>query len=134
MKTSENGAPIQSGRGIQSVREQIEKAFAPARTVERRRYQRPGEMDPKLVGRRKDDAPRPQLAQLAQPILQQIRATGMSAAQPHRRDQGQCWDVGEAPVVDNVNALFDAALEALGFKTQRPYEPGRKQRIGVKRP
>lgn len=133
MKISVNGASIQSGLGIQSVRDQIEKAFAPIRTVERRRYAKPGELDPKLVGRRKDDPPRPQLAQLAEPILQKIKATGMSAVQPHHRNNGTCWDVGEPPVVDNVNDLFDAALAALGFQTQRPCEPITK-RIGVKRP
>jgi hypothetical protein len=132
MKTSPHGAPIESGRGIQSVREQIEKAFAPIRTLDRRRYAHPGEIDAKVVGRRKDDPPRPQLAQLAEPILQKIKATGMSAVQPHHRNHGACWDVGEAPVVDNVNDLFDAALAALGFRAQSPWDSGRKQRTGVK--
>src|SRR5882724_7491382 len=84
-KTSEHGAPIQSGRGIESVREQIEKAFAPIRTVERRRYAKPGELNPGLVGRRKNDPPRAQLAQLAQPILRQMNATAMSGVQ-NRKD------------------------------------------------
>jgi hypothetical protein len=37
---------------------QIEAAFAAVRTTERRRYAKPGEINPTLYGRRKDDAPK----------------------------------------------------------------------------
>jgi hypothetical protein len=114
---SPNGASIQTGRGIQSVRDQIEKAFAPLRTIERRRYAKPGELNPAIVGRRKDDPPRLQLAQLAQPILQQIKATGTSAV-PNRKGGAAIWDIGEAPEVSDADLpkLLESCEIALGLK------------------
>ena len=117
---SPNCASIQSGRGIQSVRDQIEKAFASLRTIERRRYTKPGELNPAFVGRRKEDPPRPQLAQLAQPILRQIQTTGCAAQ--HRKNGIECWDLGDEPVVENVPKLFDAALMALGYQPEKPMD------------
>lgn len=119
MKTSENGAPILSGSGLKTVQERIAQEFERVRTVERRRYVRPGELDSTLVGRRKDDQPRPQLAQLAQPILQQIKATRISASQPHHRNHGAAmWDIGEAPEVSDAELprLLSECEVALGFK------------------
>jgi hypothetical protein len=126
MKISPDGAPIESGRGIQSVREQIEKAFAPIRTVERRQYVHPGELDPALVGRRKDDPaklerPRPALSLLAKPILEvAVKAAPLLY---HRRPDVGVHDLGDIPVVEDVPKLFDAALAALGFASPKPLEP-----------
>jgi hypothetical protein len=124
MKTSPDGAPILTGHALQRIKEQVEKEFAKARTVERRRYAHPGVIDPRLGGRRKDDKPqgRPALSQLAQPILLQIQATGTSATTPHRRrhDGAVMWDIGDAPVVEDVPKLFDAALMALGYQPENP--------------
>jgi hypothetical protein len=90
---------------------QIESAFSRARTVERRSH-KPSDDSAKNLGRRKNDKPkpRPQLAQLAQPILQQIKTTGM----PHRRNHGACWEIDE-PVVQDLEKLYDEAAESLGF-------------------
>jgi hypothetical protein len=126
MKTSENGAPIQSGGGLKTVRERITQEFERARTVERRRYSHPGEIEPELFGRRKDD---PQvevvmetsknlvpLAKQAAPLLDHIKATGM----PHLRlhEGVACWNIGAAPAVENVDELFGAALTALGYQSE----------------
>jgi len=69
------------------------------------------------------------LADIAAPLLLEIRVP-----MPHRRKDNACWDIGAAPVVDNVNELFDAALVALGYQTQKPCEPRRMERLGVKKP
>jgi hypothetical protein len=122
MKTSENGAPIQSGRGLQQVKEQVEKEFAKARTIERRRFGRPAPTDLALYGRRIDDKPvevvvaTPKklvpLAKQVAPLLDEIKATGM----PHRRRHDVvCWDLGEEPVVTDVQKLLTACEIALGF-------------------
>lgn len=125
MKTSESGAPIQSGRGLQQVKEQVEKEFAKARTIERRCFGRPAPTDPALYGRRIDDKPvevvvaTPKklvpLAKKAAPLLEQIRATGM----PHRRNHGTaCWDIGDAPEVTDseLPKLLSDCEVALGLK------------------
>ena len=69
------------------------------------------------------------LADIAAPLLLEIHVP-----LPHRRKDGACWDIGAAPVVDNVNELFEAALVALGYQTQKPCEPRRMERLGVKKP
>jgi hypothetical protein len=125
MKTSESGAPIQSGRGLQQVKERVEKEFAKARTIERRRFGRPAPTDPALYGRRIDDKPvevvvaTPKklvpLAKQAAPLLDEIKATGM----PHRRNHGAAmWDIGEAPEVSDQDLpkLLESCEETLGFK------------------
>jgi hypothetical protein len=110
---------------------QIAAAFAPIRTIERRRYAKPGEINPESLGRRKDDKPvevvpkTPKrlvpLAKQAAPLLDQIKATGM----PHRRHQGPCWDIGDVPEVspEDVPKLLMACEIALGFA---PPEDGLK--------
>jgi hypothetical protein len=55
------------------------------------------------------------LADIAAPLLLEIRIPV-----PRRHKEGACWDIGAAPVVDNVNELFDATLAALGVSTA-PY-------------
>jgi hypothetical protein len=121
VKTSEKGAPVETGRGIQSVLSQIQIPFAPRRRIERRHYMKTdGGM--KNRGRRKDDIkeprPRPQLAQLAQPIILQIQATSASATQSHRRHDTGVWDIGDAPEVSDgeIPKLLESCEEALGFK------------------
>jgi hypothetical protein len=112
MKLSENGAPILSGSGLKTVREHIAQEFERVRTIERRRKSCDGV---KNLGRRKSDPPRPQLSQLAQPILQQIKTTGM----PHRRNHGACWEIEEF-IVEDVSQLLSECEEALGFKKPAP--------------
>lgn len=92
---------------------QIQTAFDQARTIERRR--KSSDATNKNLGRRRGDPPRPQLAQLAQPILQQIKTTGM----PHRRNHGACWEIEEL-VVEDVPKLLSDCEEALGFKKPAP--------------
>jgi len=105
----------------------IEAAFAQVRTIDRRRYQRPGEVDPALFGRRNDDPPpkpaksRPALSCLAKPILEDaVKAAPLIY---HRRPDVVVHDLGDVPVVEDIPKLFDAALEALGFALPKPSEP-----------
>jgi hypothetical protein len=137
VKTSDNGAPILSGNGLKTVRERIAQEFERARTVERRRYAHPGELDPAQFGRRKDDPPpkpaksRPALSLLAKPILEDaVKAAPLIY---HRRPDVVVHDLGDVSVVDDVPKLFDAALRALGYSPENPPdEPRKKQSIGVK--
>jgi hypothetical protein len=100
----------------------IEAAFAAARTVERRRYPQPGKVDPTLFGRRKDDAPpkpakfRPSLSALAKPILDD--AVKAAPLVYHRRPDVSVHDLGDAPVVSDVDLpkLLESCEEALGFR------------------
>jgi CTP:molybdopterin cytidylyltransferase MocA len=123
--TSPNGAPILTGHALQKIKEQVEKEFAKARNIERRRFGRPAPTDPALYGRRKDDvvveviAETPKklvpLSKQAAPLLHQIKATGM----PHRCNNGiAMWDIGEAPEVSEADLpkLLESCEEALGFK------------------
>jgi hypothetical protein len=123
MKTSQNGAPILTGHALQKIKEQVEKEFAKARTIERRRFGRPAPTDPELYGRRSDDivievitkTPKKlvPLAKQAAPLLDAIKATGM----PHRRLHGAvCWDLGDAPEVSEAELpkLLKSCEEALG--------------------
>jgi hypothetical protein len=102
----------------------IEAAFAQVRTIDRRRYQRPGEVDPALFGRRKDDPPpkpaksRPALSCLAKPILED--AVNAAPLVYHRRPDVVVHDLGDEPVVEDVPRLFDAALRALGYQPENP--------------
>jgi hypothetical protein len=100
---------------------QIEAAFARARSVERRRYQRPGELDLTLVGRRKDDPPprpakfRPALSRLSKPILED--AVKAAPLVYHRRPDVTVHDLGDAPEVSDADLpkLLESCEEALGF-------------------
>jgi hypothetical protein len=101
----------------------IEAAFAEARTVERRRYQRPGEVDATLVqGRRKTDPaprperPRPALSSLAKAILED--AVKVAPLVYHRRPDVSVYDLGDAPEVSDADLpkLLKSCEEALGFK------------------
>jgi hypothetical protein len=131
-------------------RARIEAAFAQARTVERRRFGRPTEINPALYGRRKDDKLqvvdavvvrfKQMIAEAADPevelveptpvtkprpplsqLAQPILAQCEATGMPHRRNySAACWDIGSALVVDDVSELFDAALVALGYQPQKP--------------
>jgi hypothetical protein len=134
MKISDSGAPIQSGRGLQQVKEHVEKEFAKARTIERRRFGRPAPTDPALYGRRKGDAPQPvdavlerfkqmiadaadpgvelvvepePLAQQAAPLLSSIGAVPV-----FRKKDVKCHEINEVFEGD-IQTLFAAAESAL---------------------
>lgn len=101
----------------------IEAAFAVARIVDRRRYQRPGEVDATLVqGRRKTDpAPKPErsrpgLSALAKPILED--AVKAAPLVYHRRPDVLVHDLGDAPELSDQDLpkLLESCEEALGFK------------------
>ena len=147
MKTSENGAPIESGRGIQSVKEQIEKAFAPIRTIERRRYAKPGEINPALYGRRKDDKllvvdavverfkqmiadaadPEVELVAEPEPLAEQAAAllASIDGVPVFRKKDVKCHEINEVFQGD-VQKLFAEAERALGFapKSASPVKKG----------
>lgn len=112
----------------------IEAAFAQVRTVDRRRYQRPGELDPTLVGMRKDDPPKPErfrpaLSLLAKPILEvAVKAAPLLY---HRRPDVGVHDLGDIPIVEDVPKLFDAALAALGFVSSKSLEPSVRMRVSA---
>jgi hypothetical protein len=61
------------------------------------------------------EKPQRSLQEKAAPLLRDVRVPVM----PHRRKDGACWDIGDAPVVNNVNELFDAALTALGYEPEK---------------
>jgi hypothetical protein len=122
MKTSDNGAPILSGTGLKAVRERISQEFERSRTVERRRYAHPGEINTESLGRRKDDPRpkptklRPALSSLAKPILEDaVKATPLVY---HRRPDVSVYDLGDAPEVSETDLpkLLESCEEALGFK------------------
>jgi hypothetical protein len=134
MKTSENGAPILSGIGLKTVQERIAKEFERVRTIERRRYAYPGEINPALYGRRKDDPAKPEglrpaLSLLAKPILEV--AVKAALLLYHRRPDVGVHDLGDIPVVEDVSKLFDAALVALGFTSPKPLEPSARMRLSA---
>lgn len=119
---------------------QIEAAFLPIRTIERRRYRKPGEINPTLYGRRKDDAPQvldavvlrfkqmitdatdpevelvePEpLAQQAEPLLSSIGSVPV-----FRKKDVKCYEIKEVFQGD-VMELFAEAEAALGFKQAKP--------------
>lgn len=119
---------------------QIEAAFLPIRTIERRRYRKPGEINPTLYGRRKDDAPQivdadvlrfkqmivdatdpevelvePQpLAKQAAPLLASIGRVLVS-----RKKDIKCHEINEVFQGD-VMELFAEAEAALGFAQEKP--------------
>jgi CTP:molybdopterin cytidylyltransferase MocA len=100
----------------------IEAAFAEARTVERRRYAHPGEIDPESLGRRKDDPRpnppklRPALSSLAKPILEDAVKAAPLIYQ--RRPDVAVHDLGDAPEVSETDLpkLLESCEKALGFK------------------
>jgi CTP:molybdopterin cytidylyltransferase MocA len=100
----------------------IEASFAEARTVERRRYVHPGEINPESLGRQKDDPRpnppklRPALSSLAKPILDD--AVKAAPLVYHRRPDVSVYDLGDAPEVSDAELpkLLESCEEALGFK------------------
>jgi hypothetical protein len=133
---------------------QIEAAFAQARTVERRRNAKPGEINPTLYGRRKDDAPQvvdavvlrfkqmitdatdpevelaePEpLAQQAAPLLASIGRVPV-----FRKKDVKCHEINEVFQGD-VMELFAEAEAALGFKKPEPKIDMLKCNIKTERP
>jgi len=118
---------------------QIEAAFAPIRTVERRRYAKPSEINPTHYGRRKDDAPQVVDAVILQfkqmiadatdpevelvepePLAQQAAPLLASIGSPvvHKKTV-TCHEIDEVFQGD-IQKLFAEAEAALGFKKPEP--------------
>jgi hypothetical protein len=115
----------------------IQQAFDAARTVERRerrRYARPGEINPALYGRRKDDKPlvvdavvqrfKQMIADAADPEVELVvepeplskQAAGLLAAiggdAVARKKDVKCHEINETYTGD-INKLFEAAEASL---------------------
>jgi hypothetical protein len=118
---------------------QIEAAFLPIRTIERRRYRKPGEINPTLCGRRKDDAPQvldavvlrfkqmitdatdPEVELVEpEPLAQQAAPLLASIGSPvvHKKPV-TCHEIDEVFQGD-IQKLFAEAEAALGFKKPEP--------------
>jgi hypothetical protein len=118
---------------------QIEAAFLPIRTIERRRYRKPGEINPILYGRRKDDAPQvvdavvlrfkqmitdamdPEVELVEpEPLAKQAAPLLASIGSPvFRKKDVKCYEINEVFQGD-VMELFAEAEAALGFKKPEP--------------
>ena len=94
MKFSDNGVPIQSGRGLQQVKEQIEKEFAKVR--DRRRVNSGAERP--LYNRRKDDKP------TADPVVERFQQMLDAVAEP----EVELVDLDAKPLAELAGPLLAA--------------------------
>jgi hypothetical protein len=140
MKTSKNGAPILTGNALQKIKEQVEKEFAKARTIERRRFGRPAPTDPSLYGRRKDDKPlvvdavverfkqviadaadpEVELVAESEPLAKQAAAllASIEAVPVFCKKDVECHEINEVFQGD-VKELFAEAEAALGLRPKQ---------------
>jgi hypothetical protein len=116
---------------------QIEAAFAPIRTVDRRSYAKPGEINTAFYGRRKDDKPlvvdavverfKQMIADAADPEVELVAEPEPLAKQAaallasidgvpvFRKKDVKCHEIKEVFQGD-IQKLFAEAESALGFK------------------
>ncbi len=129
MKTNPDGAPLFTGRGLQQVKERVAQEFDKARNSGATSFV-PAKPVQKPVMTTENCIAHPQVRLTTEPKLQpslQQRAEILAKTVPtsgsiayRRRNVAECWDIGDAPVVVNVNKLFDAALTALGYAPEKP--------------
>src|SRR5258708_4252466 len=107
MKTSPNGAPVMTGKGLQDVLAQVERRFAEARESGMTPLV-PSRVESQRITIEKRERT---LMEKAAPLLEEIGATGM----PHRRDM-YCWEIGDEIRIEDAPKLFEAALAALSYQ------------------
>jgi len=61
--------------------------------------------------------PQPSLQQRAEILAKTVPTFG--SMENCRRNVAECWNIGDAPVVENVDELFDSALSALGYESAK---------------
>jgi hypothetical protein len=138
MKTSQNGAPILTGQALQKIKDHVEKEFAKARTIERRRFGRPAPTDPALYGRRKDDKPQvvdavverfkqmvadrtdPEVELVVAPVPLAKQAAALLASidgvPVFRKKDVKCHEINEIFQGDIKKLYAEAEAALLGFK------------------